>query len=292
VVLGWLKGLMGGFFGTTAWVLLGVFSWFAISLPGESLLQRAWKHCRAAYLAERQRRQEAAESAVARVRTALAEWEALVTRYEAEQVRLRDALRKVRKRYLALQSEYLAERTQAELAWLERTRAERAAGAAGRVPDLAAQREQALEQFLRSRFIGEHKIPGIGPGRVVLLASYGIETAYDLTEAALAPIRGIGRVLTENLMGWKRRALAEFHFDPGAVLSAEERAAVPDAELRPVVLKYKQVEDSLRGQLQKGAGELETLDSYTEEQVRAIQGGLGGLAARARQAALDLQAAG
>src|SRR5207253_1405648 len=54
---------------------------------------------------------------------------------------------------------------------------------------------------------------------------------------------------------------AEFRFDPQAV--------VPEPELRSVVLKYKQLEEGLRTQLQRGATELEAMAGRTEEQLRA-----------------------
>jgi DNA-binding helix-hairpin-helix protein with protein kinase domain len=95
-------------------------------------------------------------------------------------------------------------------------------------------------QFLRTRFLSDYKIPGIGPNREVLLASYGVETAYDVEEERIRAIRGMGPVLTGNLLAWKRKGLKGFRFDP--------KAEMPEPEMRAVTFKYKQTEEVLRTQ--------------------------------------------
>lgn len=58
------------------------------------------------------------------------------------------------------------------------------------------------------------QIQGIGPGRVATLASYGIETAYDITRSALGNVPGFGHVLVGNLRAWRNSVESRFVFDP------------------------------------------------------------------------------
>jgi DNA-binding helix-hairpin-helix protein with protein kinase domain len=190
-----------------------------------------------------------------------AEWRQTASHYKTEFTRLKAELKKLKDRCERLQADFEAE--------LPRTTGNFDLG----------REAQAREQFLRDAFISDHKIPGIGPGREVLLASYGIETAYDITEDALAVVRGIGPVLQQNLLRWKEEVLADFRYDPGVVL--------PDEAPRPLVLKYRQVEEGVRSQLQKGVLDLEALSGRTTEQMRSLQERCHRLATNLEQARCD-----
>src|SRR5262249_45098120 len=114
--------------------------------------------------------------------------------------------------------------------------------------------------------------------------SYGIETAFDIDREKLAGVRGVGPVLTKKLLDWRKKMAAEFRYDPKAV--------VPESDLRTVVLKYKQLEEGLRTQLQRGAGELEAMSGRTEEQLRPVTAQIEALLQRVAQAEADLGRAG
>jgi DNA-binding helix-hairpin-helix protein with protein kinase domain len=224
----------------------------AVVLTAVSYLLR-----RSPALAEIAGRRQALHAARAELQAALAEWRQLADRYDADFRRLKDRLGQLREQYHQLPARYEAERP------------------------LHDREAYFLNQFLRTCFISEHDIDRIGPGRQALLASYGIETADDVEEERLRGVRGIGPVLAGNLLAWKRKMRAQFKYDPQAV--------VPEAETRAVVLKYKQLEEGLRGQLQRGVGELEMLAGRTEEQLRPVQTWIETTLAQAAQAEADLR---
>ena len=68
---------------------------------------------------------------------------------------------------------------------------------------LSILQQQHKESYMRSWLIADASIPGIGPGRSSILASYGIETAADISARKLYGITGFGPVLTSSLLAWK-----------------------------------------------------------------------------------------
>jgi DNA-binding helix-hairpin-helix protein with protein kinase domain len=210
--------------------------------------------------AEETRRRRALGEARAELKAVAEEWKQLARRYNTELPKLKKKLQEQRDEYLKLQAHYDAERPQQQ------------------------QNKEAYfrDQFLRTCFISDHEIEKIGPGRKAMLASYGIETAFDLDRERVSAIRGMGPVLTGNLLAWKKKMQAQFQYDPQAV--------VPETHVRSVVLKYQQREESLRRQLTQGTTELEALSSQTEEQLRPLWQRLEALTAQAAQAAADVKA--
>jgi DNA-binding helix-hairpin-helix protein with protein kinase domain len=226
--------------------------------------------------AEIQRRLDGLEESAVKLDAAREEWRRVAARYKTEAPRLKEDLRQVKIRYESLQAEYDAERPV--------VRKPRKAGATPADPQHEA---RAREHYLRNQFLSDAKIPGIGPNRVVLLASYGIETAFEVTEEQLLPVKGIGPVLRENLLAWKEGVLREFHYDPQ---SSTEEPVPPDEATRARVFKYKQREETLRAQLQKGAIDLESLSAQTAEQLQAIRQRIEALFLKLCQAEVDWQA--
>src|SRR5262249_26312472 len=149
-----------------------------------------------------------------------AEWQQAASRYQVEFPRLKGTLKKLKERYEGLQGEFDAERLLAE------------------DPDVRHREARAREEYLRTCFLGEHKVAGVGPTREVLLASYGVETAFDVTEEQLLKIRGIGPVLRQNLLAWREAMLAGFTFDPGPPGEARRGRNDNPEVLRPLVFKY------------------------------------------------------
>lgn len=68
---------------------------------------------------------------------------------------------------------------------------------------LSELRQQHLVSYLRSWLIADAGIYGIGPSRTATLASYGIESAADISAGSLYGINGFGSVLTMSLLEWK-----------------------------------------------------------------------------------------
>jgi DNA-binding helix-hairpin-helix protein with protein kinase domain len=142
------------------------------------------------------------------------------------------------------------------------------------------------DQFLQTRFIdgavANKEIPGVGPGRQVLLESHGVETAYDIEEARVRAIRGFGDVLVGNLLAWKQRVACEFRFDPGK--------GVPEAELKALVQRYKQRQDLLRARLERGACELQELSGKATRQLETLRSTIQGCVIDLAQAEADMEA--
>jgi DNA-binding helix-hairpin-helix protein with protein kinase domain len=115
------------------------------------------------------------------------------------------------------------------------------------------------EAFLRSQFLSAAKLEGVGPGWTAWLASYGMETAYDIDARRLAKILGANHLLLDYLLAWRRRVEAEFHFD--------ESQGVPAADLQALVGKYSRLRQDLERALREG---LEALRSFTRKARAAL----------------------
>jgi DNA-binding helix-hairpin-helix protein with protein kinase domain len=235
--------------GTGSWGLL--LTWLVLRVL-KSVIEHAPSQTASA------RRQQALTTAREDLQVAEAEWHRITARYKTDFGKLKAKLQELRDRYKKLQPEYEAGRARLD----------------------SNKEEYFRDQFLRTKFLSDHKVPGIGPNREVLLASYGVETAFDVNKEKLAEVRGVGPVLTKKLLEWRKKMAAEFRFDPQAV--------VPEPELRSVVLKYKQLEEALRTQLLRGATELEGLAARTEEQLRALTERIQALVRGVAQAEADL----
>jgi hypothetical protein len=76
----------------------------------------------------------------------------------------------------------------------------------------ARQRDTFLDCFT----IRRASIPGIGPAKTATLASYGVETAADVTAAKVRVVPGFGEALTAKMLAWRRGHEATFRYNPAA----------------------------------------------------------------------------
>ncbi|RVT39648.1 topoisomerase DNA-binding C4 zinc finger domain-containing protein [Sphingobium algorifonticola] len=74
----------------------------------------------------------------------------------------------------------------------------------------ARQRAAFLDRFPLRRA----KISGIGPAKTATLASYGIETAADITRHAVMAVPGFGDAMTAKLLTWRSGHEAKFCYNP------------------------------------------------------------------------------
>lgn len=74
----------------------------------------------------------------------------------------------------------------------------------------ARQRDTFLDRFS----IRRASIPGIGPAKTATLASYGVETAADVTAAKVRVVPGFGDALTAKMLAWRRGHEAKFRYSP------------------------------------------------------------------------------
>ncbi|KVV10886.1 MULTISPECIES: topoisomerase DNA-binding C4 zinc finger domain-containing protein [unclassified Pseudomonas] len=110
-----------------------------------------------------------------------------------------------------------------------------------RYRQLEAQLAQALKQlkatredrqrtvFLDRFLIRRASISGIGAGKTATLASFGIETAADITAYTVRAVPGFGEALTAKMLIWRQEQEAKFRYnatpDPSDV-QAEQSARV------------------------------------------------------------------
>lgn len=73
----------------------------------------------------------------------------------------------------------------------------------------ARQRAEFLDRFL----IRRATISGIGPAKTATLASFGIETAADITASAVRAVPGFGEALTGKMLTWRQSHEAKFRYN-------------------------------------------------------------------------------
>ena len=140
-------------------------------------------------------------------------------------------------------------------------------------------RQKQLEHHLRRCFISHAQISGIGPGRSVTLASYGIETAYDVKEKAIYAIEGFGDYLTGCLLEWRRLMERNFQFDSSR--------GVPKSEIRAVELRYARDIAPCVKHFECGPDELRKIVNVAERKARRLDEMLAEKETQCAQARLD-----
>lgn len=135
-----------------------------------------------------------------------------------------------------------------------------------------------LEKFQIRRF----KIIGIGPSKEATLRSYGIETAADVTHAAVQRVPGFGPVSSRPLLEWRRKHEATFNYV--VTPTAADRAAITsiknDFAKRGVELKAK---------LAAGPAELKKVVADIRQKLAAVDPTLQRVHEQRMQAAADLR---
>lgn len=111
---------------------------------------------------------------------------------------------------------------------------QKARAAHQRLQELPAQRDTALQslaankrqhqeaRYLRQFRISGARLPGIGPGRVSTLESFGIETAADISRSAIMAVPGFGEKYAGTLSKWAAKHRRDFQFDAGMPVSPDE----------------------------------------------------------------------
>ncbi len=104
-------------------------------------------------------------------------------------------------------------------------------------------RELQLQRHLDAYLISKAKIAGIGDGRKATLASFGIETALDVTQRAVQGVPGFGDAMTARLLSWRASVEMRFVFnpnlgtDPAAIRQVKDSIARRRAELQQALIR-------------------------------------------------------
>ncbi len=111
--------------------------------------------------------------------------------------------------------------------------------------------ERQLLHYLEKFDIAAADIPHIKDGRKVMLSSYGIDNAADVTSAALESVPGFGSFLIMELITWRQSLEVKFKFDPGR--------GVDPLDIQRVDHDIAKRRAEIELLLSKGPGELERL---------------------------------
>jgi DNA-binding helix-hairpin-helix protein with protein kinase domain len=141
--------------------------------------------------------EEALVAAEAFLSTALAGQQAIIAEYNQEFAKLRASLLPAL-RLLSAPAQVHAE-TQSAL--------------------ISERRTFELQEFLEYLPLRDAALSGIGLGDKTILLSYGIETAADVSEAALGRIPGLGQAQLSQLILWRRTCETSFRYDASKPLS-------------------------------------------------------------------------
>ena len=87
-------------------------------------------------------------------------------------------------------------------------------------------RTSQLRRHLERFRVADAGVPGIGASLKGMLASYGIDTAADVTTASLSAVPGFGPARIAAMVEWRTRREAGFSFDPDLKADPAERARV------------------------------------------------------------------
>ena len=112
-------------------------------------------------------------------------------------------------------------------------------------------RETQLAKYLAGFLVADAKIGLLGPGRKATLASFGIETAADVSGSALARIRGFGETHKADLLSWRSGLESKFLFNAARGVDPQDEAAL--------VARFVAQKSRLDTSLREGLSELQKL---------------------------------
>ena len=104
-------------------------------------------------------------------------------------------------------------------------------------------RELQLRKHLEAHLIARARIAKIGDGRKAMLASYGIENAWDITHRKITSVPGFGEGLAKELLNWRHSVERKFVFnpslstDPAAIRRVKDEINRRRVELEQVLLR-------------------------------------------------------
>ena len=140
-------------------------------------------------------------------------------------------------------------------------------------------RQQQLQDHLDQYSITSAKISGIGPAKIAMLASYGIDTAGDIIAHKVMAVPGFGEVTTQRMVVWRQQIEGRFRFDPSKAISPTEINSVE----RDIVLQRFKIEQDISS----GLANLTAIVGAANSRRQTLEGQLAELMPRYAQAAAD-----
>ncbi|MBK5480703.1 hypothetical protein JFV29_01895 [Peribacillus sp. TH16] len=115
------------------------------------------------------------------------------------------------------------------------------------------QRNRQLNEYLDRFYIQSSNIDSIGPSRKLVLQSYGIETARDVSKQAILRVPGFGPSLTNIVVEWRKNIEKRFSFDP--------KKGIPKSDLYSLEKEMYALKSDIEKKLTKGEAELNYIKS-------------------------------
>jgi DNA-binding helix-hairpin-helix protein with protein kinase domain len=159
------------------------------------------------------------------------------------------------------------------------------------LPNTRAQRLQQLSEQRRQKQLQDHldqysitaaKISGIGPAKIAMLGSYGIDTAGDIVATKVMAVPGFGEVTTRKLVVWRQQLEGRFRFDPNRAIAPADIISVQ----RDINMQGSKIEQDIAS----GLANLRAIVSAANSRRQALEGQAAELIPRYAQAAADAAA--
>jgi DNA-binding helix-hairpin-helix protein with protein kinase domain len=156
------------------------------------------------------------------------------------------------------------------------------------LPTVRAQRLQQLSDQRRQKQLQDHldlysitsaKISGIGPAKIAMLGSYGIDTAGDIDERKVMAVPGFGEATTRKLVVWRQHLEARFRFDPNRAIAPADMIAVT----RDIDVQGTRLEQDIA----RGLANLKAIVAAATSRRQVLEGQAAELMPRYAQAAAD-----
>jgi DNA-binding helix-hairpin-helix protein with protein kinase domain len=142
-------------------------------------------------------------------------------------------------------------------------------------------RAEHLKVHLDRYQIRRHKITGVGPSKLAMLTSYGIETAADISSGRVQAVPGFGPVNSRALVEWRRKLETKFVYNANP--TAADRVA-----LNTIKADVDRKAAELKARLGKGPAELAKIGNTSRQSRLAVDPVLQRLHEQRTQAKADL----
>lgn len=152
--------------------------------------------------------------------------------------------------------------------------------------ELVAGYDALLTRHLESHSIEGADISGIGASRKATLASFGIETAADISQSSIVAVPGFGPHLAGRLIGWQKQISTRFLFSPIQARS-ELDAGRLQPERPPVAPQAVIPDERTRRRLRQIEADLSTGARRLQDIATRIQKTAETLLVEAKRAALE-----
>jgi len=134
-------------------------------------------------------------------------------------------------------------------------------------------RTTQLNRFLDSYYINGTDIKGITPGLKSALASFGIETAADISEAAVLKVPGFGKIRTQRMLDWRHRIARKFRYQAGSDIDPTQRKAIESkysaGRLR-VARDFTTAQTELERRIRQFSGRVALVKQFADEAIGAL----------------------